>query len=221
MAGEQIPGKSAPDDKIINTSPWRKNSEDMDWDSLRHEWVTTNISIVGLAEKYGLSVTSVRNHYNRYNWKYELKKFHNMIDEAYDKALEEKAKEIVDRATELDAVILSASEKIASVIEDQINDLIQEVTIDENGNRPVLTKLDDISRTLKVASETLKNAHYNIRLASDRATNIVQQDANVISPLNKDEENRIEEELGLMGDTKVQVKEELINQNGKSQDSEK
>jgi len=211
MAGEQKnPCKKAADNKYINTSPWRKNSEEMDWDALRHEWVTTNISVVGLAEKYGLSVTSVRNHYNRYNWKDELRKFHNMIDEAYEAALEKKAKQIAERAIELDAVILKSSEQIAGLIEMQINELNHNISC---GNDEVtLEKLDSLAKTLKVASETLKNSHYNIRLASDRATSIVKEDENKINPLGEDEQSRVERELGYITPDKDKIRNEIKDQ---------
>lgn len=211
MAGPQKPGHSAADEKMIDTTPWRKNSESINWDTLRHEWVTTNISIVGLAEKYELSVSAVRNHYNRYNWKDELRKFHNMVEEAYETALENKAKEIVDRAVELDAVILKASEQIASIIENQVNELTKELE-DEDNQGSMITRLDEISKTLKIASETLKNSHYNIRLASDRATSIVKEDENTIRPLSEDENERIDKELGIIGNNKEDVKKELSKQ---------
>ena len=67
----------------------------------------------------------------------------------------------------------------------------------------------EIISIMKQASETLKNAQYNIRLSGDKATNIVDN-RGISTPLTKEEELRIAEEMGLIHGSNKSKQEESI-----------
>lgn len=138
----------------------------VDWDVLKAEWITTDISLYGLASKYDLSISAVRNHYNKEKWSKELQKFHTQYENAFEDMMRRKAQDFANRAIELDSMILSASEKIVNALEIKLTEVVQDARLEK-------ADLDELASTLKKASSALKDSLYNIRLASDRATEIV------------------------------------------------
>jgi hypothetical protein len=194
MAGTQ--GKmnnmaSAPKKKQVRSTKQRaeNNSKyaDRDWIALREEWVTTNITLMGLAQKYGIPFTTVRYKYQFDHWSKFLEEYNGMVDDAIYKAKKAKAESIAQRVVELDEMVLATSERILSVISDQMDEVL--VT----SKRP---DIKDVISVLKHASDAMKNVHYNIRLSADKATQIV--DNRIESSLPKEEEERIASELGLL-----------------------
>jgi len=140
----------------------RKNKTD--WEILKHEWVTTDVTLSDLANKYGLSFTAVRNKYQQQKWSEDLKKYKNYVQEEYDLAMREKARNLASRVTQLDEAVLSASERVIQIVDENL----QKVKTAKEVN-----SLKQISIALKIASEALKNSHYTVRLAGDKATEIV------------------------------------------------
>lgn len=160
-------GRNMPDERKIDLST-NKKSKKTNWGALKQEWISTNVSLNGLAQKYELNTYTVLNHYRKENWAWELKKFNKFIDEKYDEALLAKAKDFAERASQLDSVVLNASEKIANILEFKIDQIVN------NEDKLVHSELEDLAKTLKAASKALMNTHHNIRLASNRSTEITE-----------------------------------------------
>ena len=179
----------------------RNKQTDVDWDALRDEWVTTNITLGGLSTKYGISYTSVRNHYYRDNWTQLLAEFNGMVEDAINNAKRKKAETIAHRILELDEMVLTTSERVLEVVAEQIDKAV------EKSEERITAK--EIISIMKQASETLKNAQYNIRLSGDKATNIVDN-RGISTPLTKEEELRIAEEMGLIHGSNKSKQEESI-----------
>lgn len=183
----------------MDISPIKKQAT-ANWDALKVEWITTNISLSALAKKYGLTITAVRNHYIRHEWSKALKEYNNMIKDAVDRAMADKAEHIAERVTLLDEAVLSVSEKIVDILDEKISNIAylvsadkeSEITPDDRAN------LDSLVKSLRQASEALKNSHYNIRLSADKATSIVDNRGSAELHLNQTEEERIARELGFI-----------------------
>ena len=183
----------------MDISPIKKQAT-ANWDALKVEWITTNISLSALAKKYGLTITAVRNHYIRHEWSKALKEYNNMIKDAVDRAMADKAEHIAERVVLLDEAVLSVSEKIVDILDEKISNIAylvsadkeSEITPDDRAN------LDSLVKSLRQASEALKNSHYNIRLSADKATSIVDNRGSAELHLNQTEEERIARELGFI-----------------------
>lgn len=162
----------------LDLSPVKKQST-INWDLLKVEWVTTNISISALAKKYGLTITSIRNHYVKHNWSKALREYNQQVKDTIDQAMADKASYIAERVMLLDESVLSVSEKIVDILDGKISNIAFlldtdkeiEFTDEDRAN------FDGLVKSLKSASEALKNSHYNIRLASDKATAIINNNA--------------------------------------------
>ena len=155
-----------------------------DWELLKNEWVMTNISLADLAKKYDVPFFQVRNHYCRERWMDDLAEFNGMVEEAIAEAKKQKAKMLASRVVDLDEMVLATSERVMEVVAEQI-----EKSINKDKDR-ITAK--DIIGVMKAASETIKNAHYNIRLSGDKATAIVDSRTEILNP---EDEERIKDEF--------------------------
>jgi len=194
MAGKQGKHYKAGSKQKVNTKPRKKGGSTIDWESLKLEWVTTNISITDLAKKYKQTYKAVHNHYLKQNWKQVREDFEALLEQEYDSALRDKAREIAGRVKDLDQVVLNASEKIVKFVDSKLDELQQK-------KRPNEARFREMMKVLKIASEALKNSHYNIRLASDRATEIIESTKRIA--LTPEEEARIEREFSLIKEKRV------------------
>lgn len=176
------------------TNPSLRRKQQTDWELLKHEWVTTDITLSDLANKYGLAFTHVRQQYHKNKWSEELKKYKNYVQEEYDLAMREKARNLASRVSELDEAVLSASERVIQIVDENL----QKVKTAKEIN-----SLKQISIALKIASEALKNSHYTVRLAGDKATEIVDSRNSHSVNLTEEEKERIQQELGLIGQSTI------------------
>ena len=190
-----------PDDGTRADITPHKKTGVTEWDVLKMEWITTPISLARLAEKYNLSFWMVRQRYYLDRWTDALKDFRKSVKEEYELALGAKAKELADRAATLDQVILSTSEKVVHIIDSEISKLVP----NEEGkvtDAVSVETLNELVKAMKGASEALKTSHYNIRLAVDKSTSIVEHKGAEV--LSGEEEERISNELGLIKRRNVQ-----------------
>ena len=215
--------QTASEEKIIDhieAQPLKRKNRD-DWDIIRHEWVTTDVSLSDIAEKYGISFNLIKKKYNQQKWSEELKKYKNYVKEEYDLAMREKARSLASRVSQLDEAVLSASEKIIEIVEENLQKVSysdsEEIidTADEDSPKASASdkveSLKQIATALKIASEALKNSHYSIRLAGDKATEIIDSRNSHSVDLSDEEKSRIEKELGLIGQSKL-TQDELLSE---------
>lgn len=165
----------------------KKGPSPVDWQILRDEWVTTNISLSELGKKYDVPFFQVRKHYLRERWMDKLAEFNQMVENAVYEAKMKKAKALAERINDLDEMVLATSERVIEVVAEQIESALGKV------DKRITAR--DIISVMKQASETIKNAHYNIRLSGDKATNIVDNRTEVID---SDEEDRLRNEFGFI-----------------------
>lgn len=205
--------------ETIKTGGRSKNKlSERNWDLLREEWVTTNVSLSGLAYKYEIPICTVRKHYYNHDWKSHLAEYNSMVDKSIDEARKAKAQHLAERIVDLDEVVMSVSERIVEIVEENLSKL--------SGEKERRSAKDVIS-VLKTASDTLKNAHYNIRLSGDKATGIIDTNSEV-NFNNSEEENeriRLEYEHIFKGSPKDKpVRERKLSQamdsNESSQDTQ-
>jgi len=187
------------DDIEMDVSPIKKQSL-VNWDVVKIEWVTTNISLSALAKKYGLTITAVRNHYIRHEWSKALSDYNAQIKDAINRALTDKAEYTAERILLLDESVLSVSEKIIDILDEKVSNIAYLISKERESEISEIDRMnfDGLVKSLKSASEALKNSHYNIRLASDKATAIIDNRGTTEVSLNKTEEERIANELGFI-----------------------
>lgn len=178
----------------------RKNKTD--WELIKMEWVTTDVTLSDLANKYGLSFTAVRNKYQQQKWSEELKKYKNYVQEEYDLVMRNKARNLAQRVSQLDEAVLSTSEKVIKIIDEKVHAV--KTAKDVNA-------LKQVSIALKIASEAIKNSHYTVRLAGDKATEIVDSRNSHSIDMTEEEKQRIEQELGLIGKSTI-TQNELLSE---------
>lgn len=204
MAGNQHISESP----VMMEIEVKKKDELVDWDILKYEWVTTGISLGGLAQKYNIPFYSVKNAHVRGKWGEALKEFNAMVDDAYMKALEIKAENRASRIFDLDEMVVVVSEKMMDLVEHQVDKLRRIIDGDEEDSE---SSVKDIINTIKEASMALKNCHYNVRLANDQATNILEERA-VNKKLNDEERLRIAKEFQYLERSQKEIKGEIIAQ---------
>lgn len=160
--------------ELLNIDPVKKQ-QTINWEMLKVEWITTNISLSALSKKYGLTITSIRNHYVKHEWSKALKEYNKQIKDAIDQAMSDKAEYIAERVMLLDESVLSVSEKIVDILDGKVSHIafLLEADRETEFNDAERANFDGLVKSLKSASEALKNSHYNIRLASDKATAII------------------------------------------------
>lgn len=185
-----------------------KEEGSIDWDALKYEWITTGVSLGGLAQKYNIPFYSIKNAYVRGKWGEALKEFNAMVDDAYMKALEIKAEGRASRILDLDEMVVVVSEKMMDVIEHQVDKLRD---IIDGGEPDGESDIKSIINTIKEASFALKNCHYNVRLANDQATNILEERA-VNKKLSDEERLRIAKEFQYLERNQKEIKGEIIAQ---------
>ena len=204
-----IKQKSASNKKAVKSikkkSTNRKNKTD--WETIKYEWVTTDVTLSDLANKYNLSFTQIRNKYQQQNWSEELKKYKNYVQEEYDLVMRGKARNLAQRVSQLDEAVLSASERVISIVDENL----QKVKTAKEVN-----SLKQISIALKIASEALKNSHYTVRLAGDKATEIVDSRNSHSVDLTDEEKKRIEQELSLIGKSTI-TQDKLLSERNVSE----
>lgn len=204
MAGDQKDNHlKGGDGTIVDISPKTK-AENVDWAMLKHEWVTTGISLTELADKYELPYYAVRNHYNRDKWKDALHSYNGMVKEAYEKVLAEKAQNLASRVAILDETVVAVSERMMNLIESQIIDLEYKAEADPEVIKTIVT-------TIKSASEALKNCHYNVRLANDQATSILEG-RGFESRVSEEERIRLEKEFMFLKRNEDTIRSEISAQ---------
>lgn len=210
MAGDQGKNNVADAYKNKKLKEGNRPQTDTDWDSLREEWIRTNISLAGLSNKYEIPMCTVRKHYYSEDWTNQLREYKGMIAEELQISRREKAKEIASRVDMMDETVLAVSERLIDVISEHIENL--------DDNKRQATR--EILGVLKVASDALKNAHHNVRLAGDKSTSIVES-SNEHS-LSKDDEKRIEDEFGFISKKRIPKEEssKAVAGNKPSQDTQ-
>jgi hypothetical protein len=107
-----------------------------------------------------------------------------MVDLSIDEARRAKAKHLAERIIDLDEVVMSVSERIVEIVEENLEKL---------GDEKIRRTSKDVISVLKTASDTLRNAHYNIRLSGDKATGIIDTNSEV-NINDTDENERIRKE---------------------------
>jgi hypothetical protein len=217
MAGTQGKNYTAGDSKkqdILNNNNNKKQT-DINWNMVREEWVTTNISLSGLAVKYaeeGVTLAKLRRRHARDNWSKDLAEYNNMVSEEIERARREKATYLASRVIALDELVMTTSEKVVDIINYEVEKIHPDNRIEDK--EVDISILKETSSALKQASDALKNSHYNIRLACDKATSIIDERGQQKSKLDEDDVNRIAKEMDFL-------KNNHDNVNGKTGDSEK
>ena len=207
MAGTQGKTYKGGDTKkldIKNRGNNKRNNE-VDWVLLREEWITTNISLTALAEKYkdeGLTVAKVKRQYNRDKWHEHLAKYNDMVASKIEEARKMKATYLASRVIALDELVMTTSEKVVDIINYEVDKIHpdkrkgkKEKISDEE-----LAVLKETATALNRASNALKNSHYNIRLACDKATSIIDDRVQQKTKLEDEDINRIAKEMGFIKD---------------------
>lgn len=206
----------------MDVSPIKKQSL-VNWDVVKIEWITTNISLSALAKKYGLTITAVRNHYIRHEWSKALSDYNAQIKDAINRALTDKAEYTAERILLLDESVLSVSEKIIDILDEKVSNIAYLISKERENEISEIDRMnfDGLVKSLKSASEALKNSHYNIRLASDKATAIIDNRGTTEVSLNKTEEERIANELGFIKRKSIPegTSSQAMDSNKPSQDS--
>ncbi len=196
-------------------SPVRPDGE-VDWYILKMEWLTTSVSLAGLAEKYEIPQHTVRSRYYREKWSKQLKKFNTDVTEAYDKIKDSKAQEMAERLNIIDDQVVFLSQQMLDIAEEQIAELKDAETRHEK-----VTMAKELINTLEAGSRLLKNAQANVRLAGGKATEITEnRDTKVV--MDEDEKDRISNEFGFLEKKPVVKRQPLIvvDSSKSSQDSQ-
>lgn len=140
--------------------PKKNGRQNYDWEKLKTEYVTTNISLKKLADKYGIRVSTVNDKSRHEGWVAAKKSYQSkVVDRAINKAIAKQANAL---AKELDVC-----DKISDVLQRALGDaeqfnrhIVQNEYVAENGDlvrvteEQTLNKID--TRALKEVASTLK-----------------------------------------------------------------
>lgn len=178
------------DEKMGSTDPYKSETV-ADWGALKAEWISTPISLLSLGEKYGVNYWSILYHYRVDKWREGMQEFNGLVKEKINAHLEQKAQDIADRVLGLDHAVLSTSEKIIKIVDEKIDEIREEKGMID------VKELEGFLKSIKVASEAIKNSHHNIRLSVGKSTEIVEN-TNINTTLSEEEEDRIANEFDFM-----------------------
>lgn len=112
-----------------------------DWDAIANEYITTNATQAQIADKYGLSPSSVGTRATAEHWSQRRKDFkQNVVKTAYKKITNKKAKKLADIALAADRMTKKINQVLAD--EKQFNRYIVDgIIIDDNGKK-IQSKID-------------------------------------------------------------------------------
>ena len=123
-------------------------ARDIDWISIRDEYINTSISQRTLAEKYGISFNTLKDKANKEKWSLSRKKQHNKIT---TKSQQKTAEKIIQSEVRRIDRILSLNDRLTEKIDKAINQLE-----DEDGNIDTY-RLRQIVQSMKDLREMIKD----------------------------------------------------------------
>lgn len=217
----------------------------VDWNLLKDEWVTTDASLGDLAKKYNVPAWKVSDVYVRERWKIAKDDYDLLLKRSHDEVLRARAEYTAQKIALLDNQVLHVSGKLVDEIEkniDRYSSIEQKIDEIENGEielnadlppeevkkaflkeqKERISLIHSMNTCLKQSTEILKDAHYSLRLAGDRATSISEvKTENNHHILEENEEKRIEKEIGIVKTRKYISELVPIKKSQKSVDSNK
>lgn len=136
---------------------------DIDWQKIKTEYITTNISCRKLAEKHGVSESTLMKKSASENWA-GLRKQHRSKTEAKtsEKIIERQSEELADglmKCNELANALLGKVERAIAQLDDREMDIISQekrITEDEEGNTVELTTKTENLYITKANVQTTK-----------------------------------------------------------------
>jgi hypothetical protein len=174
----------------------------IDWLALREEWILTNISMKDLAKKYeaeGVTNNKVLKHYYKDKWADHLAEYKDYIEHEVYKIRRRKAAYLAARVIALDEKVMTVSEKVVDIINAEV-DKLHPLSLSEEKIDIELFK--NTVSSLAQASRAVKDCHYNIRLACDKVTGMINEDKVNSESNTEEEDERIENEFGFITITK-------------------
>lgn len=106
---------------VASTSPRAERWPKPNWDEIKADYLTGELTVKELAEKYGVSTNQIYKKVSSEGWKKTLEKIRQKTEEKYV------ARVARTRARELD-VIAGATEKMASLLDKTVDELVAQPT---------------------------------------------------------------------------------------------
>lgn len=179
----------------------------IDWALMKHEFITTSISLHNLSMKYGVKYVQLKAKYYNENWAQQAKEYAAEIDQHIVQIRKNRASEIAEKIAIIDDRVIGLSEGIL--------DQIDEVLIKNNASiESSDSSLKESISTIKAATQAIKEAYMTIRLAGGKSTSMVEFHTALDIP--DEEKQRIEDELNYLSAKVINISAEVQNVNTES-----
>lgn len=171
---EPMPGPEQPARKI-------------DWGKVKHDWMTTSMSLMDLSHKYEIPYFEIRAKYNMERWYSEMGDLEKTTDKKLAEIRIAKAERTAHHVALMDEQVMALSQRALDKIEKAF-----EVMQDPQTKEDIST----IIGLMQDAATAVRSVHNNARLSGGKPTEITRHEINATP----EEVARLERELGFIRD---------------------
>ncbi len=162
-----------------------KPKRQIDWAKIKHDWMTTGLSLMDLSSKYDIPYFEIRARYNMGRWYTEVGDLEKTTDKKLGELRAAKAERTAHHVALMDEQVLALSQRALDKIEKAF-----EVMQDPQTKEDITT----IISLMQDAATAVRSVHTNARLSGGKPTEIMRHDI-YATP---DEVARLEKELGFI-----------------------
>lgn len=155
----------------------------IDWGKVKHDWMTTNMSLMDLSSKYEIPYFEIRAKYNMERWYSEMGDLEKTTDKKLAEIRTAKAERTAQHVALMDEQVLSLSQRALDKIEKAF-EVMQDPQTKED--------IDAIITLMQDAATAVRSVHTNARLSGGKPTEITRHEL-AATP---EETARLEKELG-------------------------
>ena len=171
---EPMPGPEQPERKI-------------DWAKIKHEWMTTSLNLLDLAQKYDIPYFEIRARYNIERWYSEMTNLEKTTDKKLAEIRIAKAERTAQHVALMDEQVLSLSQRALDKIEKAFGAMQDPQTKEDIGTTISL---------MQEAANAVRSVHNNARLSGGKPTEITRHELTATP----EDMARLEKELGFIRD---------------------
>jgi hypothetical protein len=177
-----------------------QSTKAVDWALMKHEFITTNISLHNLSLKYNVKYITLKAKYYNENWAQQAKEYAAEIDQHITQIRKNRASDIAEKIALIDDRVIGLSEGILDQIDEVLNK--NNASIESSD-----ASLKDSIATIKAATQAIKEAYLTIRLAGGKSTAMVEFQNSLDIP--DEETQRIEDELNYLSAKVINIQAEV------------
>ena len=157
----------------------------IDWAKIKHDWMTTSLSLMDLSHKYDIPYFEIRARYNMERWYNEMGDLEKTTDKKLAEIRIAKAERTAQHVALMDEQVLALSQRALDKIEKAFERMQDPETKED---------ISTIINLMQDAATAVRSVHNNARLSGGKPTEMTRHEINATP----EEVARLERELGFI-----------------------